>query len=75
MDIVRPHRHRLFDDYRCVENEIGTEVSTSIQDIEANIVSLVKQLLSPVFILFEFFELPDSVYDDIVNKFIRGEIG
>lgn len=59
---------------RCLEDEIVSEVSTSIQDIEANIVILVKNLLGPVFMLFDFFELSDSAYDELVNKFVRGEI-
>jgi hypothetical protein len=59
---------------RCIEDEMVSEVSTSLQDIEAKIVALVKQLLSPVFLLFDFFELPDRVYDELVNKFVRGEI-
>lgn len=72
--IISPYRTGLFQDYRCTENEAGGEVSTSLQDIEANIVSLVKQLLSPVFILFDFLELSDSIYEDIVNKFIQGKV-
>lgn len=59
---------------RCVENDIQVEVSTSLQEIEANLVELVKQLLKPVFILFDFFELSDSVYEDLVNKFVSGKV-
>jgi len=58
---------------RCVEDDIETEVSTSLQEIEGNLVELVKQLLSPLFMLFDFFELSDAVYEDLVNKFVRGE--
>jgi hypothetical protein len=72
--IISPYRAGLFQDYRCTENEVGAEVSTSLQDIEANIVSLVKQLLSPVFILFDFLELSESIYEDIVNKFVQGKV-
>jgi hypothetical protein len=58
---------------QCVEDETVSEVSTSLQDIEAKIVALVKQLISSVFVLFDFFELPDSAYDQLVNRFVRGE--
>ncbi|MCX5817524.1 MAG: hypothetical protein NTX75_15000 [Proteobacteria bacterium] len=63
-----------FPDHRCIEDEIVSEVSTSLQEIEAKTVALIKQLLSPVFILFDFFELSDSVYDDLVNKFVQGKM-
>ena len=59
---------------RCIEDEIVSEISTSLQDVEAKIVVLVKQLLVPVFMLFDFFELPDDVYEELVNKFVKGEI-
>jgi len=75
LTVMSPHRQSPFPKHRCVENEAGAEVSTFLQDIEVNIVSLVKQLLSPVFILFDFFELSDSVYEDLVNRFVRGEVG
>jgi hypothetical protein len=75
LTVVSPRRQSPFPDHRCNEDEIGTEVSTSLQDIEANIVGLVKQLLGPVFILFDFFVLSDGVYEDLVNRFVHGEVG
>jgi hypothetical protein len=71
---ANPLRAFTLLDRRCIEDEVVSEISTSLQDIEAKIVVLVKQLLSPVLILFDFFELPDSVYDELVNKFVKGEI-
>ena len=55
---------------KSVEDEIFSEVKTSIQDIEANIVSLVKQIVSPTLTLFDFFELPDKDYEKLVNQFV-----
>lgn len=72
---ANPHRHHSLHERRCLEDEMGAEVSTSLQEIEASIVDLVKRLLSPVFMLFDFFELSDSVYEDLVNKFVRGKVG
>ena len=56
------------------EEETEFELRTSLQDIESNLVSLVKQLVAPVFVLFDFFELSDAVYDDIVNNFVKGRV-
>jgi hypothetical protein len=72
---ANPDRRPFLHARRCVEDELETEISTSLQEIEGNLVELVKRLLSPVFMLFDFFKLSDPVYTDIVNKFVRGEIG
>lgn len=56
------------------EDEIDCEVRTSLQEIESNLVPLVKQLVAPVFVLFDFFELADSVYEHIVNSFVDGRV-
>jgi hypothetical protein len=75
LSAANPDRRPFLHAGRCVEDELETEISTSLQEIEGNLVELVKRLLSPVFMLFDFFKLSDPVYTDIVNKFVRGEIG
>ena len=44
------------------------------QEIESNLVGIVKSLLAPVFHVFDFAEFVDSVYEDIVNKFVQGTV-
>lgn len=56
------------------ENEMDVEVRSSLQGIEANLVPLVKQLVAPLFVLFDFFEVSDSVYEEIVDAFVRGKV-
>jgi hypothetical protein len=56
------------------DDEAEVEVNTSLQDIESNLVSLVKHLVAPVLVLFDFFELGDSVYEEIVNGFVAGRV-
>jgi hypothetical protein len=58
-----------------VEDEVEIEVNTSLQEIESNLVSLVKQLVAPVFVLFDFFEIGDAIYEEIVNAFVAGRVG
>jgi hypothetical protein len=34
-------------------------------------VGCVKQIIGPLFVVFEFFELSEHVLEDIVNKFVE----
>ena len=56
------------------EDVIEAEISTSTDEIEAKLVEKVKELLAPLFAVFEFFQLSDKVYEDIVNRFVKGEV-
>jgi hypothetical protein len=57
---------------KCEEELSDEEVSGSIDEFEKELVGKVETLLSPLFRLFEFFELGRPIYEDIVNKFIKG---
>ncbi len=35
---------------------------------------MVKGLVAPLFEVFDFFQLGDEVYADIVNRFVAGEV-
>lgn len=54
------------------ENEIYTEVATTLEGIERDLVDLVESLTQPLFVLFDFFDLSREVLEDIVNKFVEG---
>ena len=56
------------------ESESEAELKGSLDEFEANLVSKVKDILGPLFMLFDFFELSDQVYDDIVSRFVAGEV-
>ena len=62
----------LHDRQPSAEDATESKVRSSLQAIESDLVSLVKQLLDPLFVLFDFFQLSDSVYEDIVNNFVQG---
>jgi len=59
---------------RAEENMIDTEITATLDEIEAKLVENVKQLVAPVFMLFDFFVLDPSVYENIVNRFVQGEV-
>lgn len=65
-------RSHLFQNSTTTENEVQTIVSPRLSTIEANLVNLVKEALSPFFMVFDFFEPSDYVYADIVNNFVAG---
>jgi hypothetical protein len=56
------------------EDSVDEEISFRLQEIESNLVGIVKSLLAPVFHVFDFAEFVDSVYEDIVNKFVQGTV-
>lgn len=57
-----------------IENEVYNEVETTIEQTESKLVELVERFTQPLFIVFNFFELNRSVLEEIVNKFVEGEV-
>lgn len=56
------------------ENEVYSELDTTIEQTESNLVDLVESFTQPLFVIFNFFELNRGVLEDIVNKFVAGEV-
>jgi len=50
-----------------------TEIVEHVGSIEPQLVAHVKQILAPLFMLFDFVEFGDEVYEDIVSRFARGD--
>lgn len=69
-----PDRSLSLEDSTCTEDQVEAIVETTVGQIESNLVSLVKGLTRPLFVLFDFFELSDAVYEDIVDRFVSGEV-
>jgi len=68
-------RRELFRTYGpSRENDIETTISIVLSSLDDSIASLVSELLTPVFMLFDFFELEQKIYDDIVEKFKAGKV-
>lgn len=55
------------------EDEICTEIETSIEKIGSDIVSLVDELTQPLFVVFDFFKVNFRVLKDIVNNYLAGK--
>ena len=56
------------------ENESAAQITVRLEQLESELVSLVKEILAPLFALFDFFELNEKVYEDIVNRFVEGRV-
>lgn len=51
-----------------------TQIRTTLSDLQANLLGHVKEVAAPLFNLFDFFELSDPVYSDIVANFLGGRV-
>lgn len=56
------------------ENVIDSEIHGSLSEIEARLPEHVKALLAPAFVVFDYFEVADRIYADIVNGFVGGKV-
>ncbi len=56
------------------EDEAETQIHCTLGQLETELVDLVKQLVAPVFVLFDFFELSDDIYEEIVNGYVAGRV-
>ena len=64
----------FYDECKSTEDEVYTEIDTTIERLESNLVDNVEKITKPLFILFDYFELSRSVLEDIVNKFVQGRV-
>ncbi len=68
-----PNRY-LHQDYKSTEDEVYTEVATTLEKIESDLVDLVQKFTQPLFVLFDFFKISREVQEDIVNKYVAGRV-
>lgn len=59
---------------RAQEDFVEAEVEGSLGEIEAQIVTFVRQLVSPLLELFDFHTVDDAEYERIVERFVAGEV-
>jgi hypothetical protein len=65
----------MFRDYGpAAESGASSEVTTTLAGLRTDIVEVVKALTRPLFVLFDYFELPDDAYRTIVESYTRGEL-
>jgi len=72
--IAAKQSRRLRRGYKSIENEVDTTIEFTLNQIESDLVQLVQKITDPLFTVFDFFQLADSVYEDIVNNFVKGQV-
>jgi hypothetical protein len=65
------HEHATLS---CKEDSSEISMTTPLSLIERDIVSIVKSIVKPLPVLFEFFELQDEIYEKIIDNYIHGKI-
>lgn len=58
---------------KCIDDRCETETVLTLGSIRETLVTDVQRLTAPLFMLFEFTEFKDNIYEDIVRRFERGE--
>jgi len=61
-------------EHKSSEDEVYTEIDTTLEKIESNLVDNVEEFTKQLFIIFDYFELSKSVLEEIVNNFVEGKI-
>ena len=56
------------------DDECISEINVPIGRLESDLISLVKEFTKPLFVLFDFFELSDSIYAEIITNFFKGKV-
>lgn len=59
---------------KAIEDEVYTEVETAIEKIEPDLVNIVHRITTPLFVIFDFFEIQNSILEEIVNNFVEGKV-
>ena len=54
------------------ETEVSASITCTVGELESKLVEQVRGLLEPLFVVFDFFELSDSVWEELINGFVEG---
>lgn len=58
----------------CQEDAVETQISSTLGQLGSELVNLVKSLVAPIFVMFDFYELPNEAYERIINGYVQGRI-
>ena len=72
--VLRGINRPLIRPRTCIEDESKTSFNGSLQEVEGNLTEVVKELTAPMLSLFDFFEVNDLVYQEIVESYVDGRI-
>ena len=64
-----PTRHLW--ERKATDDRITTQVRTALLAVSGNLVSLVNEIVTPLFEVFDFLKMSDTVIAEIVNGFVQ----
>ena len=64
----------LHSERQTIEDEVYTEIETTIEEIESDLVNVVHKYTKEIFELFDFFEVSKETLGEIINDFITGKV-
>jgi hypothetical protein len=67
-------RRSMFGDRVTSEDEVEGDIVATLSDLELNLTSYVKQIVQPLFVVFDFFEISDQILGEIVDGFVSGSV-
>ena len=56
------------------ENNVDSVIRFPLSNLRSTLVYRVKDLAEPLFVLFDFFQPPDQVYEEIVGNFVEDRV-
>jgi len=64
----------IFEQRKSNEDEVNTEIQTSLKEIDENMTDVVFKFTTPLFEMFDFFSVDKKIIDDIVSNYRKGNI-
>lgn len=56
------------------EDEVEASFTATLSDLESNLPDYVKQIVQPLFVVFDFFEISDRILGELVDSFAAGSV-
>ena len=67
---------RMMRDGRITDvDSVSAAIDCTVAELQTKLVELVGELVAPLFILFDFFEISQDILSEIVNTFVEGRVG
>lgn len=71
--VANRSRYMSRDDVTTAEDVVESDISASIIELESNLVGYVKQVIDPLLVVFDFFEIGEGILKDVVEEFMARE--
>ncbi|HJP89056.1 MAG TPA: TIR domain-containing protein [Candidatus Limnocylindrales bacterium] len=67
-------RRGTFRDRHTTEDRVRTTATFTITDVDNRLVDIVKELVGPLFMVYEYLEVADGIYSDLIDRFREGYV-